>query len=132
MLWIHQPSSRRVQMNIITDDFPILRLFFVDDHRFVTPLKHMPDLPMPRVESCRVGRLEPLHARHQIPDRSLKQQMVVIAHQHIALNHESASPAHLAHRLKKNLPISFIMKNRLPPIPSAHHMIAGSLILNPW
>lgn len=60
---------------------------------FVAPLKEMHSLAMPRINTGRVGTLQPFHTIHEVPLRGLERQMVVVAHENVAVEEKSRSLA---------------------------------------
>gem|GEM_PF-2329491 len=98
----HQAGSRRIQVNVITHDPSIGRVVFLNGYGLVTSRKHMSTLTMPRIEPRRVCALQPLHGGHQIALRRSEQQMVMVSHQHVAVNHRPASLTCLPKREKKS------------------------------
>ena len=88
----------------------------------------MPPHPMPDIEPLRVGSQKPLHPRHQSRLRRLPHQMKMISHQAIRMHLLSRLLASLPQRFQKPPPILVIQKNRLLPIPPAHHMIIRSCV----
>jgi len=124
----HQPGSRRIQVNVITHDPSIGRVVLLHGYGLVTSRKHMSTLTMPRIEPRRVCALQPLHGGHQIALRRSEQQMVMVSHQHVAVNHRPASLTCLPKREKKYFPIIVTLKNRATFVTSAHHMVNRPLV----
>ena len=67
--------------------------------------------------------LKPSHARHQVSHGRLKQQMVVVAHQHISVDTPASSLAGLPESLQKPLAIDIVLENRFPAVTPAHDVI---------
>lgn len=76
--------------------------------------------------------MKPAHPRHQIRLRRFQQQMIMIAHQHITVNPKPRPFAQLPQGLQKQFAVLLPSKNRLPPVPSAHHVIHRSLIFDSY
>src|SRR5438046_5634948 len=85
---------------------------------------------MSRVEPARIGVLQPLHAPHQVRFRRLKQEVIMVAHQHPSVNAPASHDARLAQRFEEQLPVLIAPENRFAPIPPRHDVIEGTGILN--
>jgi hypothetical protein len=83
----------------------------------------MPPAGSPRIPSLAESPQELLHPGHQIRLGRLKKQMEMIPHQHPGMDLPSVAPAHLPQPKEETLPILVVFKNRLPPIPTRHHVI---------
>src|ERR1700737_4186322 len=74
------PGAYRIQNDIAENRQQVGLL--VDELRAETPLKQMPNAPMPSIEVLRILAIQPLHAaRESLGARQLQYEMVVIGHQ---------------------------------------------------
>ena len=64
---------------------------------------------MPHIETLRIRTLKPLHPGHQIGLRCLKQKVIVVAHQNVAVNNPPRLAAGLAQSLQEHLPICIVL-----------------------
>ena len=122
-------------MNITPNDLKVLPLVRINHQSFVTALQKVAILLMPNIEPLRVRTLQPAHADDQIRLGRLQKQMVVISHQNIGMNQPARATARLAEGLQERLMVGVISEDRLSAIPTTHHMVNGSLVLNsrfPW
>jgi hypothetical protein len=68
------------------------------------------------------------HGSAQISPRGLKEEMVMIYHQAVPMNHESKSFMRFGKGIQKRLVIRLRMKDRLAPSATIHHMINGIFV----
>jgi hypothetical protein len=73
-------------MNVVADCAQVMAFIILNRDGFVTALKEVPYLAMSRVESGSVGALQPSHSIHEVTFRSLEKEMVVVAHENIAVD----------------------------------------------
>jgi len=85
---------------------------------------------MPRIVPDRINALKQTHPSRKVGFRCLKQQVVVIAHQHIAMDKPSATLAGLPKRLQENFAVSVITKNRFQSVATVHHVIQRPFIFH--
>src|SRR5207247_3479336 len=69
-----QFGPRRVQVYVIAERLEIPRARSIHNQRLVTPAEHMPEKPVPAIESAGVNPQQPLHAFHQIGLRRFPDQ----------------------------------------------------------
>jgi hypothetical protein len=62
----------------------------------------------------------------QVRLQRIQQQMVMVAHQHIGMDPAAGAFARLTPCAQKQLPVTVVVKNRLPQIPAVDHLINGS------
>ena len=117
-------------MNVIAERAQIERFIALYGNGLVAALKEMSSLAVFRIEACRIGALQPSHAFYKIPLWSLQKKVVMIAHEDIAVNKVSRSLAGFRQGGQKDVPILIISEDGFPPIPTAHHMVNCSFILD--
>src|SRR5258708_31498595 len=90
---------------------------------FVPALKEMSPLSTQSIESIGERRLQPLYARDQVSLRRLQRQVVVIAHDHKAMQ---TPPTALAGRKQTLLERAFrllFLEDPRPVVPPVDHMV---------
>ncbi len=96
----------------------LLRMVFLLDYlRLEAALEVMPGAAPPAVEANRECRLEPPHCRTEIRRRCREYQMIVVAHEAIAMHHHSESLRHLRESRQPELPVHVpcdIVRRSLP------------------
>ena len=90
-------------------------------------LKTIPDGSIDSRYLC-VAAEQPLHAGHQVPVRSLDDEMEVIGPQAVSVNLEIGLPANLGQSLEKIMAIDLIVEGVLPTVPAAHQVVNGTRI----
>ena len=118
-------------MNISADHPEIFRLLGFNRNRLISPLKQVAMQTMPSIETQGISALKPLHACHQIWLRRFHQHVVVIGHQHVAVNTDPCPRAHLCQCLQQHSPVIIPIKDSLAMIAATHYMIHGLIIFNP-
>jgi hypothetical protein len=84
-----------------------------------TPLKKMPDTPVPSIAVNRAGRGRPMHPAAEVGSMTLGDQMVVIAHQNIPVQCDVVTIERFNKQLHELRAIGFVGENPLPGIAPA-------------
>ena len=106
-------------------DLPQGRALF-DQQALVTSLKKMPSFSAQLVEPVGKGRLQPLHAGHQVALRCFQGHVVMVTHQHIGVQQPAGFVAGFEEAPFKRPLRSFSLKNVRPVITPVDHMVTGS------
>jgi hypothetical protein len=117
-------------MNVVAERAKIGGILPVHHDGLVATLEKVPPQVMSCVVPDRVDALEQAHPPREVGFGGFQQEMVVVAHQNVAMHNPATAPAGLPERLQKYLPIPVVAKNGLQAVPSVHHMIDGTAILN--
>src|SRR5207253_823538 len=83
----------------------------------------MSTAPVPQIKPDTVADIEPLHRPAQIGLGRLNQQMIVIGHEHIRMEHHPKSFDLLGKQFTEMIAITVGAKDRLPFIPTGGDMI---------
>jgi len=78
----------------------------------------------------RINALKQTHPSRKVGLRRLKQQVVVIANQYIAMNTPPATLPGLPKRLQANPAVSIITKNRFQSVATVHHVLQHPFIFH--
>ena len=79
----------------------------------------------------RIDAVDMAHRAAEIPARSVKEEMIMIPHQAIPMNHQSKSFMSFSQGIKKRVVIGFSMKKTLPAPSTTHHMIIRIVVFYP-
>jgi len=70
-----------------------------------------------------VSAMDGAHGAAKIPVRGLKEEMVMMAHQAVPMNHQPKAFMRGGEGIEKGVVVRIGVKDPLPPSPSLHHMI---------
>jgi len=68
------------------------------------------------------------HGAAKIPVRGLKQEMVMMAHQAVPMNHQPKAFMRVGEGIQKGVVVCIGVKDPLRPLPSIHHMIQRMVV----
>ena len=104
----------------------ITRAWRIDQQGLVAPLEQMSTFAPQLVEPVGEGRLEPLHAGHEVALRRLQREVVVVAHDDERMQDPAGLGAGLEQTgLKGHLGLVRLEEIR-PVVPAVDHMVARS------
>ena len=90
----------------------------------------MPRELVSAIESTGVGAQQPLHPGNQVGLGGLDHQVKVVGHQAERVHLPVGLGTALAQGFQETLPVSIVLEDGIPPIPTIHHMINGSFIFD--
>ena len=120
-------SAYGIEMNVVADSRERVPVF--DEQRFVSALKYMSVLTMESREADREGRLQPVHASHEIRLGCFQCEMVMVAHEHECAGPPAELHRRLAQRCEESSFRAVRGKNVVLQIATVDHMVTGSWIL---
>lgn len=132
LIQLEQPRSRRIEMDIRTHDHKVSLRVRIDQKGFVSPLEQVPVFVMPHIESLRIGALKPLHARDKIRLWCFNQDVIMVAHQNIAVNDPPRPTASLTQGIQEHFTICIILKDCRSTIATTHDMVNCTRVFNSW
>jgi len=117
-------------VNVSAHHLKIQIIVPIDDDRLVPALKQMPEHFVPAIVTLRVRSLKPFYAGHEVPLRSVHQQMVMVGHEHISMNAPAGFLTRFGQGFEPALPILVVPEEVPPLIAPRHHVIDRAGILN--
>src|SRR5437016_9120202 len=106
----------------VSDQFEKVRVFLAND-RFVTALKNMSGLAMPFIKILAVGLLQPLHEFRQWLFGAFNEQMDMVGHQAVGVQHIVIFLTVPCQPFDIALIVAFRSKGLLPLVASHNNVI---------
>ena len=117
-------------MHVIAGRDQVSGRTLVDDLRLVAASEKVSPLPVPTIETLRVGSQHPAHSGHEVRLRRLQHQMKMVAHETIGVHLPPGLRASLAEGSEERLPVTILNVDSFPAVAPVHDVIPRARILD--